>query len=241
MTGRVASPDRRAFDAIEPLGVAAARSNAGASGTGSAADPAAEHVDPLGERLLAAAAEVFAERGYERAGVAEIARRAGVTTGAIYGRYRGKAELLVEAIDPHASDELEALFAAHNFEGRMADILRVAGAGLVDTAPDAATHTSLLLEVFLAARRHVEVGEVLRARVLERQARLTEIIERAKAEGDVDDDLDTTAVVAFCHALAFGFLLFDATNLPMPESEPWGRLIERLVASLSISEPSRTA
>ncbi|MEE3251951.1 MAG: TetR family transcriptional regulator, partial [Actinomycetota bacterium] len=30
----------------------------------------------LGERLLNAAAEVFAEQGYERAGVAEIARRA---------------------------------------------------------------------------------------------------------------------------------------------------------------------
>ena len=37
-------------------------------------------------RLLAAAADVFAERGYDGAGVAEIARRAGPTTGAIYSR-----------------------------------------------------------------------------------------------------------------------------------------------------------
>ena len=37
--------------------------------------------------LIDAAAEVFAERGYDGAGVAEIARRAGVTTGAIYSRY----------------------------------------------------------------------------------------------------------------------------------------------------------
>ena len=36
--------------------------------------------------LIKAAAEVFAERGYAVAGVAEIARRAGVTTGAIYRR-----------------------------------------------------------------------------------------------------------------------------------------------------------
>ena len=46
--------------------------------------------DELNEKLLHAAAEVFAENGYEKAGVAEIARRAGVTTGAIYSRYRGK-------------------------------------------------------------------------------------------------------------------------------------------------------
>ena len=45
--------------------------------------------------LIKAAAEVFAERGYAGAGVAEIARRAGVTTGAIYSRYSGKSELLL--------------------------------------------------------------------------------------------------------------------------------------------------
>ena len=54
--------------------------------------------DPTRDRLLAAAAEVFAEKGYDRAGVQEIARRAGFTTGAIYGRFRGKADLLLAAI-----------------------------------------------------------------------------------------------------------------------------------------------
>ena len=55
--------------------------------------------DEIGLRLLDAAAEVFAERGYEGAGVAEIARRAGVTTGAIYSRFTGKADLLAAALD----------------------------------------------------------------------------------------------------------------------------------------------
>jgi AcrR family transcriptional regulator len=55
--------------------------------------------DPLRDRLVAAAAEVFAEKGYDGAGVAEIAKRAGLTTGAIYGRFTGKAELLLAAIE----------------------------------------------------------------------------------------------------------------------------------------------
>ena len=54
--------------------------------------------DPLGDRLLAAAAAEFAARGYAGARVAEIARRAGVTTGAIYSRYRGKTDLLAAAL-----------------------------------------------------------------------------------------------------------------------------------------------
>ena len=67
--------------------------------------------DPTRERLLTAAAEVFAEKGYDRAGVQEIAHRAGFTTGAIYGRFRGKADLLLAAMESQSDDEFEALFA----------------------------------------------------------------------------------------------------------------------------------
>src|SRR5215510_947986 len=91
------------------------------------ADPVEGTDDPIRAKLIAAAAEVFAERGYDRAGVAEIARRAGVTTGAIYSRYAGKAELLAAAIERHTTDELDALFADHRFEGRATDVLAIAG------------------------------------------------------------------------------------------------------------------
>ena len=92
--------------------------------------------DELGDRLLSAAAEVFAERGYDGAGVAQIARRAGVTTGAIYSRFAGKADLLAAALDCHTADEFDELFADHRFEGRMEDILTVAGSQLVKRDPD---------------------------------------------------------------------------------------------------------
>src|SRR3954468_4384412 len=76
------------------------------------------------DRLIDAAASVFAEKGYDRAGVQEISRRAGLTTGAIYGRFRGKAELLQAAIQSHTTDELDDLFAQHRFAGHASDILR---------------------------------------------------------------------------------------------------------------------
>ena len=63
------------------------------------------------ERLIAAAIEVFAEQGYEGARVQDIARAAGLTTGAIYANYRGKAELLFDAIGARAGVELDALLA----------------------------------------------------------------------------------------------------------------------------------
>src|SRR5436309_5769611 len=88
-------------------------------------------VDLTRERLIDAAAAVFAERGYDRAGVQEIARRAGLTTGAIYSRFTGKAELLQAAIQSRTTDELDDLFAQHGFEGHASDILRTVGSHLV--------------------------------------------------------------------------------------------------------------
>ena len=50
------------------------------------------------DALVAAALEVFTERGYEAATVTDIAERAGVTTGALYAHFRGKLDLLLQAL-----------------------------------------------------------------------------------------------------------------------------------------------
>ncbi len=192
-------------------------------------DGAPANGDPLGDRLLAAAAKVFAERGYDGAGVAEIARRAGVTTGAIYSRFAGKADLLAAALDASTPDEFDELFADHRFEGRMEDILTVAGSQLVKRDPDPTQ--ALLLEAFVAARRDPQVAELLRRRIQDRRASLTSIIEAAKASGGIDDELDTDALVTFCHAVGFGFLLFEALDLSLPAPGAWEQLIARLVAA----------
>lgn len=198
------------------------------------ADPSNDApADPLGQRLLAAAAEVFAERGYDRAGVAEIARRAGVTTGAIYSRHAGKAELLVAALECSATDELDSLFADHRFQGRAEDVLAIAGSHLVQRSSDTDQGSALLTEAFVAARRDPAVAELIRSHVRERQDRLREVIEAAKESGGIGTELDTEAVVTFCHALGFGFLLLEAAEVPMPQAPPWEQLIAHLIAALA--------
>lgn len=192
--------------------------------------------DALGTRLLASAVAEFAEQGYAGARVAEIARRAGVTTGAIYSRYRGKAELLAEAIDAATSDELDDLFTDHRFAGRMEDILRVAGShliGRVDRLGRESTGSGLLLESFVAARHEPDVAALLRSRMIDRHRRLAAVVEAAKAEGGIDDRVDTTAMVMFCHAVGMGFLLLDVVDLPMPERQDWEDLLARLLRATS--------
>lgn len=186
----------------------------------------------VNDRLIAAAAEVFAEKGYDGAGVAEIARRAGLTTGAIYSRFSGKAELLIEAIDAYSTDEFDELFLQHDFVGRATDIIETAGAHLV-TRDASLERPELLLEAMVTARREPEVATRLGAHLEARAAQLALLVEEAKREGSIDPDVDTASVVRFCHAVSLGWLLVEALGLDLPEAEPWTQLIGRLVASLA--------
>jgi len=193
-----------------------------------------ESSDTTRERLIAAAAEVFAEKGYDRAGVQEIARRAGLTTGAIYGRFTGKADLLQAAIEAHTTHELDELFAQHRFDGHASEILRTVGSHLVTPREDCADEEgALLLEAFVAARRDREVRDSILQVLEERAASLAELVEAAKTDGSIDAGLDTQSLVAFCHAVGLGFLLYEAISYPMPEARPWEQLITRLVSALA--------
>ena len=203
--------------------------------TDSAAPRPVETVAPdlIRDRLIAAAAEVFAEKGYDGAGVAQIAKRAGYTTGAIYGRFSGKAELLLAAVEAHSDMELDVLFNEHRFEGKVTDILTTVGSHLVEAKFDSGQ--ALLLEAVVAARRDPEVRRLMQERLDLRRDRLADLIEEAKATGAVDPELDTEALVRFCHAVGFGFLIFRSVELDLPEVAPWEQLIARLVESLDPS------
>src|SRR5689334_8802754 len=147
----------------------------------------AEGDDPIREKLITAAAEVFAEKGYDRAGVAEIARRAGYTTGAIYGRFTGKAELLCAAIQLYSDNELDTLFNEHQFEGKVTDILTTVGSHLV--THETSAESFLLLEAFVAARRDPEVRRLMQESLDLRGDRLADLVAEAQATGAIDPRL----------------------------------------------------
>jgi AcrR family transcriptional regulator len=187
-------------------------------------------VDEIRARLVEAAAEVFAERGYEGAGVAEIARRAGLTTGAIYGRFSGKAELLAEAIRAESSEQLDQLFAAASRTPDAARLVREVGVGLPRRART--RKQFLLLEAFVAARRDPELAAALRQDLSGARTTFRRLIQAGQRSGSLDATLDTEAIVHFSQAVALGFLIYEALDAPQPDNDAWAALIERLVDGL---------
>lgn len=204
-----------------------------------AAPPRPAGADATAQRLIAAAAEVFAEKGYDGAGVAEIARRAGLTTGAIYSRFRGKAELLCAAIEATVPDEFDDLFAEHAFDGRAKDLLNTVGAHLVSRPAEPGR--SMLLEAFVAARRDPEVAVQLRAQFDERRRLFAELIDAGKAAGVIDPELDTYSIVHFAHAVGLGFLAYDAVGATQPDAANWEAVVARVVAAMDPADPTTAA
>ncbi|MGZ6213869.1 MAG: TetR/AcrR family transcriptional regulator, partial [Candidatus Limnocylindria bacterium] len=59
------------------------------------------------ERLVDAAARVFARRGYHAATLAEVAREAGNSTGAVYSNFSGKEDLFLALADRQVAGRAE--------------------------------------------------------------------------------------------------------------------------------------
>ncbi len=180
-------------------------------------------------KLLEAAAAAFAEQGYDGARVGEIARRAGLSTGAIYAHYPTKAALLVEALRTHSPDELSELLDRGDTDDLLA-ALRTAGQELGDQDPTAG---SLVLEALVAGRRDPEVAHSLSRGVAHRERLFTLALRRMRAAGLVDATLAPEAVARILTMLAVGGLALGGLGLDDVDDDDWSALIDRLVAALA--------
>ena len=130
------------------------------------------------QRIVEAAIDVVARRGFDAASVNEIAAEAGYSIGALYGNFGGKDEILLAVYDAHAAWFEETLEAVDVTAGAP-DLVAAAFAQL-----DASGEQFLVfLEFWCYAVRRPELRDDLAARMaalrravadrLERRARTT--------------------------------------------------------------------
>src|SRR3954464_1412310 len=66
-----------------------------------------EREDGVRRRIIRAAADIYRECGYERAGMTDIARRVGMTAPALYWYFASKEEILVAFLDHTIADLIQ--------------------------------------------------------------------------------------------------------------------------------------
>ena len=100
------------------------------------------------ERLIAAMAEVCAERGYAESSVAEIAKRAGVSTASFYRQFKDRRECMLASFEELFGRLLEALEAACPSAAEPGERARAgAGAAAALLADDLPTARLLSVEI----------------------------------------------------------------------------------------------
>jgi AcrR family transcriptional regulator len=191
------------------------------------------------EQLLDAAARVIAARGYDGARVSEIAAEAGLSTGAIYAHYDGKADLLCATINSRGPDAVAGLLDA-GIVGSVAGTLKFLGARLVAGARTgrARIRGDVLIESLAASRREPQLAAVLRESIGAREQRLVELIRRGQESGEISTAVSPEAVSRLCMLLALGSVVTRSIDLPAPPIDDWDAVIESLVDQMQAPEAS---
>jgi len=180
------------------------------------------------ERLLLAAADVFAQRGYDGTRVADIALAAGVSSGALYAHFGSKADLLVAALRTHGPRLLAEALAADP-DRPITDLLLLIGRRL-PRRRDACGY--LIVEALVAARRDEDVARPMRDYVGERGDWLAELVRAAQTDGELDPSLSPSALAHLCLLLSMGSALITP-DLHAVAEEEWAALLSRVVAGLA--------
>jgi AcrR family transcriptional regulator len=116
-------------------------------------------------RLLAAAAELFADQGVDAVSVDAVAEAAGRTSGAVYAHFGSKQGLLLALLDSWKDSVLTVLQAEVAVSDSPAGQLGAVWANLSDTDdPDTSRWPLLEHELWLRAARDPEVADVVRVR-----------------------------------------------------------------------------
>ncbi|MGH9018068.1 MAG: TetR/AcrR family transcriptional regulator [Acidimicrobiales bacterium] len=150
------------------------------------------------ERLLTAAAALFAEHGIDAVSVDAVAEAAGRTSGAVYDHFGSKQGLLLALLDEWQQSLVTVIVAEFELATSVADRLRAVATNLI-AQPSEATRRLLLLEqeLQLRARRDPAVAHTLRRRAAEAHARMSRGFAAWVADGLIDpvDSPDTLATV----------------------------------------------
>jgi AcrR family transcriptional regulator len=175
--------------------------------------------------LVHSASEMFEESGYGAVSVRDLARRTRLTSGAIYGHFRNKADLLAAAIADRIATDLEAPH--YGTGGLIAYLARQwrayrSRAGL----------RALLIEGAHAA--HID-PDVRRKLGQLQQAKLDEwreIYRRLQADDDIFPEIDMDTLVTLLWATELGLGVLEAWDVELPKPGAWSSMLRTILEPL---------
>jgi AcrR family transcriptional regulator len=185
--------------------------------------------------LLATAATVFGERGYDGASVEEIAERAGYSHGAVYSNFAGKDDLFLAVFEEYMAARAREL--AETQVDLPADTsLELRARALADQWMErlAADRESFLLHLEFLGRAGREAG--MAERFGSRSASLREVIAafiaHSQKEEGIEAPLSPADLAMVLRALGIGLAVEALVSPDAVRDDLYGDFVELLVGML---------
>ena len=190
--------------------------------------------DPIREQLLDAAVRVFSRKGFEGTRIMDIVREAGLSTGAVYGRFASKEDLLREAV----ISRTRIAFGTADRGRRVADLIADRATSTHGALTD---DEAVRLEAYVTARREPDVATALAEAQQQWRAALQPVVDAALADGSVRADVDPDAVLFFVSTLRMGLLVQRAAGFPAPDDVAWESLVRTVITSFGDHRPGQAS
>jgi AcrR family transcriptional regulator len=180
--------------------------------------------------LVEVAAKLFAERGYVQSSVRDIARRGELSSGAIYGHFRSKADLLAAAISMRTADELEAESMGVGGEGDYVETLTRLGRDFAKRR----RLRALIVQGAAAAQTDEETRTRLREEQLSHIDAWLEAYERDRDRMGIDASVDMQAALLYTWAAELGLGVLESFGIEPASADGWADVQNRLARSLKL-------
>ncbi len=182
------------------------------------------------DRIIENATTLFASDGYAAASIRDIAARSGVSSGAIYATFTGKADLFAEAVSRSIVADLEDL-GADVLNQPFALIIAQQYAHLND--PGRRRLRLLLLQAAAAARTDPEVRERIGEKLHTHIDAWTAALEGWQRNDALDPSISMRALVLFLVGADLGMATLGELGIRTPTDTQASGLLEVLLSGLS--------
>jgi TetR/AcrR family acrAB operon transcriptional repressor len=187
--------------------------------------------------LVELAVEMFSEQGYMQTSIRDIARRGALTTGAIYGHFRNKADLLAEAIHSRTAEDLEDQSVLP--DRAMSHVETLIKLSL--EYPRRRRLRALIVQGAAAAHTDEETRERLRH---EQLTHLNAWIAGYKEDRErlrIDPSVDLQAAVLYMWATEVGLGVLEAVGIEPKSRKGWADIAGRFGRGLMLPPEAPTA
>lgn len=192
------------------------------------------------QRLLQAAGEVFAQLGYDRASLDDVATAAGLTKGAVYSSFAGKDDLFYALMQERIDERLALVTEAVERQATVRDITRDAGSSLAQLMSSQRDWHLLFIEFWARAVRDPGLHDELARERRSVRGLIAQFLEARAAEAEVNLPAPAEQLAVAVLALSNGVAIEHLADPDTVDPSIFGVILGLLIDSLLTPATSLT-